>query len=297
MVAEVEPVIIETLGGLGNQLFQYAFGRELAYSWGCDLLIDPWHHNIPGARPFELDHSAVNATILRSLTAGEARPAVIGKGLALTRLLWRKIYTQPGDTRKKHFGFDPDLLAARNLHRLTGYFQSWRYFPNVADQLRRELMDPLATAPWVTASDTDLREVNPWVAIHVRRGDYGTPGGLARHGTLGLDYYEAAWEHVVEVIPGAVPVLFSDEPGPALQLLRSVVPDIIVIQPPDGALSIDIMRLMSRADSVVTANSTFSWWGAWLGQKKGRLVVAPRRWFAEPTLDSTDVIPPEWRSI
>jgi hypothetical protein len=198
--------------------------------------------------------------------------------------------------KERSFRFDPEILTEKKLERLSGYFQSWRYFPNVAGLLRSELMDPCATAAWVAAAESDLKCSGPWVAIHVRRGDYSTPKGRARHGLLGPDYYQAAWKHIIKILPHALPVIFSDEPDLASDLVGSVIPNTRVLEPPVGALSIDSIRLMSRADAVITANSTFSWWGAWLGDKQLRPVVVPRQWFAEPSLDATDLVLPSWHT-
>lgn len=290
------PIIIETQGGLGNQLFQYAIGRELELIAGRSFVLDTWMHDLPRARPFELEFIN-SAPIHASRYSPKLTPSLIRSGAAVTRLLVSRIHTPPGHIKEKSFGFDPGVLTSNNLNRLTGYFQSWRYFVSVANQLRSELTDPTITDPWVTVKESELSRGAPWVAIHVRRGDYATAGSQKRHGLLPPSYYGAAWAHVIQKLPNAKPVIFSDDPHVAFELVGNVIPNVQLVIAPRAVKNIDCVRLMAMADAVITANSTFSWWGAWLGEKPGRPVLVPRHWFADSTLDHTQLVLPQWEYI
>jgi hypothetical protein len=287
------PVVIDSHGGLGNQLFQYAIGRELELITGRPFVLDTWMHDLPGARPFELEFIYSTPTSASGYSP-RLTSSLLSSGAAVTRLLVRRFHTQPGHLKETSFGFDPSILTSNNLSRLTGYFQSWRYFVNVASQLRSELIDPTMTDPWVTVTDSELSREAPWVAIHVRRGDYATARGQKRHGLLPPSYYEAAWARVIQKLPNAKPVIFSDDPHVAFELLGNVIPNVQVVIAPRAVKNIDCVRLMAMADAVITANSTFSWWGAWLGEKPGRPVLVPRQWFADSTLDHTQLVLPQW---
>jgi hypothetical protein len=199
--------------------------------------------------------------------------------------------------KEKSFSFDPGILTSNNLGRLTGYFQSWRYFVNVASQLRNELTDPTTTDPWVTEKQSELSREGPWVAIHVRLGDYTTARAQKRHGLLSAGYYKDAWAHVIQKLPNAEPVIFSDDAHVAFELIGNVIPNSQIVITPKAVKSIDCVRLMAKADAVITANSTFSWWGAWLGEKPGRPVLVPRQWFTDSTLDHTQLVLPQWKYI
>ena len=135
------------------------------------------------------------------------------------------------------------------------------------------------------------------VAIHLRRGDYvHDPVINAYHGVCGPDYYRTAVREVQRRVPEVRWFLFTDEPDWVAEHLDLGVPFELV----SGNVIADTAQelwLMSRCRHQVIANSSFSWWAAWLGEQKGKVVVAPRRWFVDPTVDTGDLIPEGWIRI
>ena len=134
------------------------------------------------------------------------------------------------------------------------------------------------------------------VMVHVRRGDYvSLAAAAANHGTCTPEYYRAALDLLRQTVPAPTLFVFSDDPAWATANLRFDVPTRYVSHNPPSEPDQDL-RLMSACRHAIIANSSFSWWGAWLGQGERRVVIAPSRWFADgrPT---PDLIPTDWRTL
>jgi hypothetical protein len=186
-------------------------------------------------------------------------------------------------------GHDPTLFDQPPGTRLRGYFQSWRTVQNAVDSgypRRPSLKQPSA---WLDRVIERAERERP-LAVHVRRGDYKS---IDEFGLLGPTYYEAAIERLrSERVAGPI-WLFSDEPDVARQALGTYADQAEAITSPDGPAT--EMLAMSYAAGNVIANSTFSWWGAWMNAPKTP-VIAPDPWFASgPPVDG--LIPPEWTRL
>jgi hypothetical protein len=181
--------------------------------------------------------------------------------------------------------FDPRLLAAPDETYLVGYWQSERYFADVADQIRAELSlpDPPSGQNRTVA---EAIQAGPSASVHVRRGDYV---GSSTHPVCSRDYYQAAMAELRERLTDPQFFLFSDDPKWCRDHLASRN-DVVVAHNGPGSEHEDL-RLMSMCDAHVIANSSFSWWGAWLG--KPGPTIAPRRWFADDR-DASAIVPERW---
>ncbi|GLS24190.1 hypothetical protein GCM10007874_72110 [Labrys miyagiensis] len=176
---------------------------------------------------------------------------------------------------------------------LRGYFQSPRYFSGIEDRIRAVFdLDPLVGDD--VRSRAATLEANDAISVHVRRGDYvSNPEALALHGRLDAAYYRNAISLIRRACPGVPLLVFSDEPSAIGNVLEGLGPWQIA----RGASHFEDMYLMQHCRHHVIANSTFSWWGAWLGQHEGGMTVAPRNWFARETMLSTycgDLHPEGW---
>lgn len=281
-------ITVRLWGGLGNQMFQYAFGRRLAAEHETDLVLDlgwfkyrkagattPRIYELGG---FELDRHARKRTY----------PPPKHK----SALPWRR---PPGlrVISEQRNGFDESALASPNHVWLLGYWQSERYFRSIEGTLRAafSLREPL---PAAERALVDEIETTDSVSIHVRRGDYVADPKVNRaHGVLTLDYYRAAIEEVWKHVDSPTLFVFSDEPDWVERHLESHLPTTYVSTADPRLPAVD-MHLMSKCRHHVIANSSFSWWGAWLGDFPDKLVVAPHAWFADPARDSTHFVPDRW---
>lgn len=286
-------VITRLIGGLGNQMFQYAAGRSLALRHSSEFKLDVTALGRSESRRYELD----SYTIAASVAAPEELVAFEG-----VSGMWRKCAEQLLDHvlgrssmrhyREPHFHFDPGLAKQRPPVLIDGYWQSERYFKDVAETIRAELTprDPLEPANAATAAEIDRVEA---VSVHVRRGDYVSNARTnAYHGTCPLDYYRRAVEYIKARTSKPHLFVFSDDTAWTCANLRSDLPTTYIDANPNRGFR--DMQLMSRCRHHIIANSSFSWWGAWLNPSPHKIVVAPRRWFAGSANDTCDLLPADW---
>jgi hypothetical protein len=309
-------IAVRLQGGLGNQLFQYAAARAMADRLGRDLGVDlrdfaryerrrrlsalplvgrGLRLRFDTPRPYLLDRYPIRA---RALPA----PVLLGAGFPLSRR-WRRVWRGAGLGRgllaqEQGPGFLPGLEAEvkrAGFAYLDGYWQSWRYFQDQREALLGDLR-PLRAPSGANAALLKRMARENAVCVHVRRGDYvSLPAAAAFHGLLGADYYRAAVKRLGPAARGARFYVFSDEPAWArgnLDLPRAVsVVDQNGVDEPEEDL-----RLMAACRHFILANSSLSWWGAWMGSRPGKRVVAPKAWFKQgpPT---PDLCPKDWVRI
>ncbi len=290
--------VAELKGGLGNQLFEYAAARALSLREGRALYFAWTSHRGDTQRRFMLDAFRL---------APDARPELLG--LTMLRLLglrsplfnrkagrlWRLAACRLASLQERSFAYAPLASDAFGVV-LDGYFQSYRYFADQERALRAELQ--LASQAMGHNAELLRRMADEnAVCLHVRRGDYAAdPATSAFHGLLGLAYYRAAIEALGPAASNATFYVFSDEPAWARRHLQTGRPTVIVEHNGVDAPHEDL-RLMMACRHFVIANSSLSWWGAWLAPSADKQVVAPRRWFADPTVDTADLCPPAWQRL
>ena len=285
VAASTQPTcVLKVSGGLGNQLFQYAAGRALAFKTNSRLVLDVSFYDKGRHRTFELDQFPIQAEIQRR-TSGMAW---MSRGIQLMQSVIRRerIYREP------HFHFDPHFEAIQPPVTLTGYFQTYRYFEGIEQQIREELTVPDPSDPETLQLSEKLSDQN-YAVLHIRRGDYVSSAKASRiYAQCTLDYYQAAMEQ----LPTSSPVLvLSDDLPWARENLPAIRPLVFPEAKTDRPGLADLW-LMARAKHHIIANSSFSWWGAWLAEKGG-LKIAPRRWFHDPTAIDTDLTPKDWIRI
>lgn len=284
-------VIVRIEGGLGNQLFQYAAARSLADRLDCELALDLRSLVDNGDRPFQLDLYRIRARVAtpqqlanlpdwRSSRWGRLRSSLSQRMPAILSypVFW-----------PRSFAYDPRFERISRPVYQVGYWQSEKYFDwNRARLLQDiQLVNPiLATTPWLEQI-LNTRSV----ALHIRRGDYVSNAAAAQfHGLCDMVYYHTAVQALKQQFPDIHVFVFSDEPDWARANLRLDVPTFYVDANP-GQVDLELMR---QCRHHVVANSSFSWWAAWLCESVGQVVHAPRRWFADPTTDTSDVVPENW---
>jgi Glycosyl transferase family 11 len=287
-------VLIRLAGGLGNQLFQCANGLALCAARNARLLLDTTSYRRDKLRTYGLQPFAVTPRFV-------PRPFVPVLAALDRRFLGRILRSAASVigwdcVRDRCQGYDPAAFPPRGNLLLEGYWQSEKYFAGVADKVRaayafRDPPDEVSAA-WLARIAS-----GPSVAVHVRRGDYVTnPQQNAIYGTCGPDYYRAGADVLRRTAPDAKFFLFSDDPDWAEQHLSWPGP-AEVVRHNLGRRDADDLRLMAACDHFLIANSSFSWWGAWLGRNAAKVVVAPRRWFVGGPYRDADLVPAEWLRI
>lgn len=287
-------VIVEIIGGLGNQLFQYALGRRLSLMRNVPLLLDissfqKEYFNLRSYKLSDFNVSADFATpeILEAYTGGGKVRKFFCKAVGCLNPYGQKI------VRDRFFRFDPNILALEHDVYLSGYWQSEKYFRDIESTIRADLRIITEPTQANKALADEIKSVNA-VSIHVRRADYVDHADTQKiHGVCSLEYYSAAVEYVASRTTTPVFYLFSDDPD---WTRKNIVIDYPskVIEHNGADNAFEDLRLMSLCRHNIIANSTFSWWGAWLNGSHDKIVVGPRKWFNTDARDSRDVLPDQW---
>ncbi len=285
-------IVSKITSGLGNQLFQYALGRHLALQNHTPLWLDLRYFHQEYAtdtvRKFKLDRFNTAYHLLDTSPWLYAAKA--------TRLLPGRTLRPLVETRHEaDFHFDPAVLRpAAPLTLLWGFWQSERYFAESAAQIRQELTFRQRDGHTFRHYRQQVEQAAVPVSVHIRRGDYVThPEFSQSFGFVGLAYYQTALTYLADCFPEATFFFFSDDPAWVRANLSPPQPHILVENTgPDADL--DDLQLMSLCHHQVIANSSFSWWGAWLNPRPQKVVIAPHRWFANKPWDTKDLLPAGW---
>lgn len=293
-------ILVRLEGGLGNQLFQYAAGRSVALATGRGLLLDgsAIPHG-PTMRRYELGSLAIAGEPAGLLSRFAVRAQVGARLPAAVRRMARAVAPHRWHLlRDTGMALDDRLYSLPGDLVLEGPWQSAAYAdrdPAVSAALRQDfaLRAPLTGRVAAVAAEIGGCEA---VCVHVRRGDYlSTPAITAVHGVLPLDYYSAATERIAAVVGSPTFFVFSDDLPWAKSHLRLPGPTRFVDAAAGEPPTID-QRLMASCRHFVIANSTFSWWAAWLGAASDKIVIAPQRWFAAAPAPA-GLIPAGWQQL
>jgi hypothetical protein len=255
-------------GGLGNQMFQYAYGRNLELA-GKKIIfnisfLDKNKLEINYKRNFKLENFRI-----------ETRAQFSNREQLIIRL-FNKVLMKLG---LKEYG----------------YWQGEKYFKEIELYIRKEFT---LKKPLDSKFDNIIKQIDgaPSVSIHVRRGDYvNDPKTRVVHNVCGLEYYRRAINIIKAQVNNPTFFVFSDD----IDWVRENLP----IDYPSYHVSnlegedYEELILMSKCKHNIIANSTFSWWGAWLNQNPNKIVIAPKQWFTNKTSNEINILPKDWLQI
>lgn len=286
-------IITALKGGLGNQMFQYALGRTLSLKNDDTLKLDTTglsRANEVGDiyRPFALDAFNLHATVA---TPEESLRLKYPKGV-LSKA-WRKFEFKV--LRKQHVGFESSMLTKHGDLYLDGYWQSPKYFESIRSTL---LEDFTLRAPMSSSAESMARRMraSPSVSVHIRRGDYvANPKVAASYGPCTEAYYKRAAAEITKHVAHPTWFVFSDDIDWVKENLD--FPGTVIYVSGEAANDQEELLLMAACSHNVIANSSFSWWGAWLNQNPDKMVVAPSPWFDTRQKDHADILPSSWTHI
>ena len=266
------------LGQLGNQMFQYASLRGIAKNRGFDFRI-PYHHEVfVDSLGNRLRNELFTPFIMSHVTPSNV-------GMVGTDNL-HDSQSIDSTVPEPHFHFSEDLFnnCPDNI-TLHGYYQSEKYFKNVEEEIRHDFTFKPEIA--VNCKHT-MSTVDTPIALHIRRGDYLRNSD--QHTNLGLDYYKASLEKFDKE---RTVIIFSDDPGWCKEQDLFSGDRFLVAE---GNDSYTDLCLMSLCSDFIIANSSFSWWGAWLSKGVDKIVCAPEKWFGPNNAhhNTCDILPSEW---
>ncbi len=283
-------ILTNITGGLGNQFFQYAAGRCLAERHHTGLLLDLRHFEENNKRDFHLHAFHTNFGFATAEQSEQSCNRSLIRKIKdrLMPLRFRTYYRQP------YFHFDKRFFQARDGVYLKGYWQSEKYFLPCSGLIRKELQLKEEYIQNVKSFGHELKNKNS-VAVHIRHGDYKDPVSLAIHGILPLSYYYRAMELLKKKYGEVHFYFFSDDIRWVKENID--IPEAGFISGTISANHFEDLYLMSQCRHQVIANSSFSWWAAWLNDHTGKTVIAPKRWFNKGPKDTYDLYPEGWIRI
>lgn len=291
-------IISHLIGGLGNQMFQYAASRALSLERDVPLYLD-----VQDFKGYAL-HNGYELNRVFNINAQLAGNAELEKVLG-----WRayspvrkKLYRpQLSKFRGKRMFVDTQFSSWRQINEvpndcyLMGNWQTEHYFKNFQETIRADFSFRLPPAGRNAVLAEQIKS-DVAISLHVRRGDYvANPSSLAFHGLCSLDYYRRAIDYISARVANPVFYIFSDDIPWVRENLLLEYP-CHYVDHNKGDESYNDLRLMSLCKHHIIANSSFSWWGAWLNPRTDKIVVAPQRWVLS-NFDASDIVPSSWIKI
>ena len=290
------------MDGLGNQMFQYALGRCLAEKHHTTLKLDTTQlldRRKPNtARHIHRDYDLGIFNIIEDFADQDDITTLIYSPLNIIRKLFKKylkwvIRIPSTYIVEKQYHFESEILQLPNNVYLEGYWQSEKYFHPIESEIRQEFSfkDELSSKSSILQSEVLSCES---ICINVRRTDFLVN---TIHCVCGLDYFHKAIEVISNQIKLIKVFVFSDDIEWCQENLKFNYPTTMVSHEYAGNKYSEYLHLMSCCKHFVIPNSTFAWWAAWLSNNPNKIVIAPKKWFNNPKIDTTDLIPSSWLRI
>lgn len=296
-------IIVRLVGGLGNQMFQYAMGRSLALRKKTELKLDKsWLERtfkVGTPRDYRLHYFSIAenfATPEEIKSINNQRGGFVTRILAKIAGLESPYYKQSVLNEKQDFVFDSNVYKSNKDTYIQGYWNNEKYFKDIENIVRHEFKIKILPNKKNQRYLEKIRNCSS-ISIHVRRGDYVKDKRTNKHhGTCPLGYYKKAVNIIGEKVSNPEFFAFSDDPAWVKENLKIKYP-IYYVDNNDEEHSYEDLRLMQNCKHNIIANSSFSWWGAWLNQNPNKIVIAPKKWLNATDIDTSDVVPKEWRRI
>ena len=287
-------IIVKLQGGLGNQMFQYAIGKKLSLYYKVPLKLDTSFllntDETITARFFELDRFKLQPVF--------AKPEEISLFSNKQSLLHRvkKKVSGAKYISEKSFAFDPSFLEFGKNCYLSGFWQCEKYFSSISQVIKNEFA--LRQMPGEkNKSLLSLINKTNAVSVHIRRGDYvHNKTANSFHGVCGSEYYENAVKLVEKKVEDPHFFIFSDDIN-WVQHNFYINHPCTIVDVNDAGNGVLDMNLMKNCKHHIIANSSFSWWGAWLCDNSDKIVTGPAQWFKDTSINTTDILPAGWYKI
>lgn len=274
-------IIVKIYAGLGNQMPQYALGRHLAILNNTELKLDLTSFETYKRHRYSLDHFNIQANI--------ATPKEINR-LKTNKLMRKLGFIKPSHIIEAEHTFNEKILELRGDFYVEGYWATEKYFKEIKDVIRKDF----TVKEELSGKNKEVADMIAGansVSLHIRRGDYLDNPEVYK--TFGMDYYDRAVQLIAQKIDNPHFFIFSDD-------MSWVKKNLILNFPTEyvdhnlANKNYEDMRLMSLCQHNIIANSSFSWWGAWLNNHTDKIVIAPQKFFNDAELSKNDIIPESW---
>ncbi len=269
-------IIIQLLGGLGNQMFQYAAAKALSLEKKQQLVIDTTAFDTYKLHQFGLNTFATKLKFYNFISKSRAK--------------LNKFFGNFTAYKEKQFNYNADFFDQKTTTiYLEGYFQSELYFKKYENEIRADFEITAPLKEKTIALIHKMKHENA-VSIHIRRGDY-----LQHdiHNTDKTEYYALATQYIETKISNPIYYLFSDDMSWVKDNFKTNF-ETHYVDFNDAATNYEDLKLMSSCKHNIIANSSFSWWSAWLNANPNKIVIAPQKWFNDKSRDYSNVLPENW---
>ena len=285
-------VIVKIIGGLGNQMFQCAYAKALQQK-GHEVKIDISAfetYKLHGG--YQLDKYNID---LDSSIKDENDKFY--KNTFFYKVLRRFGMDFSRRIKEKSLLFDKKLLEIDDNSYLDGYFQCEKYFKDIREIILKQFTINQDISNYTKEIKNKIQNSQNSCSLHIRRGDFVNSTNINIHGACDIEYYKKAMKYLEEKVVNINYFIFSDDIEWVKENLA--IQNAIYIDSKEKRIPHEDIYLMSLCKNNIIANSSFSWWGAWLNQNENKIVIAPKRWFADDKLESQskDIVCESWVKI
>ena len=281
-------VTVKIIGGLGNQMFQYAYAKALQQR-GYEVKID-----ISAFGSYDLHQYGLDKYNIDLEASTKKENDKFYKNNIFSKILRKLGLDFSKKIKEKSLLFDSDLLNIEDDSYIEGYFQSEKYFKNIREVIIKQFTINQKVSNYAIEIENKIKNSQNSCSLHIRRGDYLNSTNINIHGICDIEYYKNAMKYLEEKVGNLNYFIFSDD----IEWVKDnlVIENAIYIESKEKRIPHEDIYLMSLCQHNIIANSSFSWWGAWLNQNENKIIIAPKRWFADDTMQkqSGDIVCESW---
>ncbi|MFZ2189840.1 MAG: alpha-1,2-fucosyltransferase [Candidatus Magasanikiibacteriota bacterium] len=280
-------IIVKLSGGLGNQMFEYAFARALSFKYKQTLFLDKTVYKIKTKntpRKYFLNFFCINSFSFVS--------RILSGMFVFLDLIYKILFRRTFIIKEKLvYKFDDNLKIKKNgINYLYGYWQSYKYFEDFSEIILKDFIPKITWIGKLKEMDDKIISSNS-ISIHVRRGDYV---GHQDHEVCNIEYYQKSINFFQKSCVSPIFYVFSDGVDWVKDNLKFNDATVVFVSG-NGFNEAEELILMSHCKHNIISNSSFSWWAAWLNKNFDKKVVAPKRWVNSMTPEAVeDLIPKNW---
>ena len=298
-------IVVRLMGGLGNQMFQYAFGRSVSENNQTELKLDilsGFKEDYYG-RTYSLGHFNIIEQFAEIKELPKLRfshtESVSFKGKIIRGINSRIPFDRKYEIHENALTFDPTLFKANRNFYYVGYWQNEKYFKQIRKELLKEFTLKLPFTEMSQRVAENIVKTNS-VAVHFRNYETKSSNSYFQqpdiHGVLGESYYNEGLNIILQRVENPHLFLFSEGATPVLEKLKHKYASTVITH--NSESSHEDLMLMSMCRHQIIANSSFSWWAAWLNQNASKIIIAPKIWFLDRFKNEhTDIVPDNWIRI
>lgn len=280
--------IVKFKGGLGNQMFQYAFGRYLTRVFGGEVMFDCQTERLP-----EICELSADCKFIDDKQAKKVVRLYKFRKASRTK---RKLFAMFNSAfnRKYYFEKTREEVDVSKLDKkvyFDGYWQCWKYFENQKDNLKKEFF-PKAGLSEAAQKDIAFISQRETVCLGIRLGDYTAE--QQHYMVCGADYYRRAIEYCLDHVNNPLFYVFSNDVEGAKAIMKEFAgrAEVIYREEKDVLVNYEEMQVMAACRHAIIPNSTFHWWAAWLKDGGEHVIIAPEKWFGDGK--KIDIVPNGW---